>query len=82
LFIQACLLIVGEGEDCGCIRLGYEAGLENHQFLGLIVARGMNRTHRARTNWGLKQVEFKSSFLILDVGLRAPRRLWQMYSGA
>ncbi|MEJ2271074.1 MAG: class I SAM-dependent methyltransferase [Candidatus Bathyarchaeota archaeon] len=35
---------------------------------GKIVAASMNRGHDALTNWGLKNVEIKPQFIILDVG--------------
>lgn len=36
--------------------------------LGRIIAHGMNRTHRDRTNWSLEYVEIAANFTILDIG--------------
>ena len=37
-------------------------------FQGRIVAASMNRGHNSLTNWGLKQVDIRPQFNILDVG--------------
>ena len=44
-------------------------------FLGRLMARGMNRTHHMRTNWGLQHVTIQENDAILDIGCGGGRTI-------
>lgn len=44
-------------------------------LLGQMMTQGMNRTHDARTNWGLKLINIETDYTILDIGCGGGRTI-------
>lgn len=44
-------------------------------LLGQMMAHGMNRTHNARTDWGLQHVKVETDYTILDIGCGGGRTI-------
>ena len=44
-------------------------------FIGRLMARGMNKTHHMRTNWGLQHVTIQGDYTILDIGCGGGRTI-------